>query len=357
MNYEKKKNFIVNIVFYTIVAAISFFAVKYVAGWIMPFIIAFCVSALINPVAANMSRSMKVNKKFSACFCAFMFYSIGVGLVALLGFGLYKSLKNWFFDLPAIFENNIEPFLASVFTFMQNTLANFDPELSNSLSEFAAQFVSNAGSVISGISVSAIGWLSSYITKIPFFIVGVLISVIATFFICSDYENIKDFIIRQIPEKWHCTLNDIKNYGIITLVQYGKSYLLIMLITFCELCLALWIMGVENFVVISIITAVFDILPVLGSGGVLIPWGVFALVQGDMAFGIGILVVYIVITVVRQFIEPKIVGEQVGLPPVVTLLAMFLGVRLMGVLGLLGFPVVLVVLKRLNDSGRIKLFK
>ena len=357
MNYEKKKKFIVNIVFYTIVAAIAVFVVKYVAGWIMPFIVAFCVSAIINPVASKISKQFKVNKKFSACFCAFLLYAVSVGLIFLIGFGLYKALKNWFFDLPAIFENNVEPFLASIFAFIQNSLASFDPELGQALSDFAGQFVSNAGAFFSSVSVSALSWLSSYITKVPFFVVAVLISVIATFFISSDYENIRNFIARQIPEKWHRILNDIKDYGISTLGQYGKSYLLIMTITFCELCLALWLLGVENFAIIALIIAVFDIIPVCGSGGVLIPWSIFSLVQGKIPFGAGMLIVYAIITVIRQVIEPKIIGEQVGLPPVVTLMAMFLGVRFMGVFGLFAFPITLVIIKRLNDNGRIKFFK
>ena len=83
----------------------------------------------------------------------------------------------------------------------------------------------------------------------------------------------------------------------------------------------------------------------------------FSLVQGRYAFGTGMLILYAIITVIRQIIEPKIVGDQVGLPPVVTLMAMFLGVRFMGVIGLFLFPMILVILKNLNDSGRIKLFR
>ena len=130
-----------------------------------------------------------------------------------------------------------------------------------------------------------------------------------------------------------------------------------MTITFCELTVALWLLGAENFVVIALIIAAFDIIPVCGSGGVLIPWAVFSLVQGRFAFGAGMLIVYIIITVIRQIIEPKIVGDQVGLPPVITLMAMFLGVRFMGVFGLFAFPVALVILKNLNDNGYIRLFK
>lgn len=357
MSYEKKKKFIVDIVFYTFIAAIAFFAVKYALGWIMPFVIAFAVSAIVSPFANRISADLKVKKKFAACFSAFLFYSVAVGLIVLIGFGLYSALKNLFSDLPYIYESNIAPTFAALAVWLQDFLMGIDPALSSALQEFTASFAENFGSMVSDISVGAIGWLSSYITKIPYFIAAAFISVIATFFIASDYENIRAFIIRQIPEKWHLFLGDVRRYSLKTVGRYFKSYALIMTITFCELSVALWLLGVKNFAVIALIIAVFDIIPVCGSGGVLIPWAVFSLVQGRFAFGIAMLIVYAIITVIRQIIEPKIVGDQVGLPPVVTLMAMFLGVRFMGVFGLFAFPITLVILKNLNDNGRIKLFK
>lgn len=357
MSYEKKKQFIVNILFYTILAAIAVFTVKYALKWIMPFVVAFVVSAVITPTANRISGYFKVSKKFAACFCAFLFYAVAVGLIVLTGFGLYVALKNFFSDLPFIFENSIAPTLASVSDSIQNFLAGVDPALSDTIKEASNAFAENFGSMISSISVGAVTWLSSYITEVPFFVAAVFISVIATFFIASDYENIRAFIIKQIPEKWHLFLKDVRQYSLKTLSRYLRSYALIMTITFCELSVFLWLLGVENFAVIALIIAMFDIIPVCGSGGVLIPWAVFSLFQGRFAFGIGMLVVYAIITVIRQIIEPKIVGDQVGLPAVVTLMAMFLGVRFMGVFGLFAFPIALVILKNLNDNGRIKLFK
>lgn len=357
MSYEKKKKFIVNIIFYTIIAAICIFAVKYVLKWIMPFVVAFAVSAIINPFAVKVSRDFNVNKRFAACFSAFLFYSVGVGIIILAGFGIYAALRNLFYDLPQIYSESIEPALTSAGSFIQSTIAAFDPAVSAAFEDFMANFFANAAGLISSISVSALSWMSSYITEIPFFVAAVLISIVATFFIASDYDNIKAFIARQIPERWHLFLTDVKEHSLVTLGKYFKSYALIMTITFGELTLALWLLGVENFAIIALVTAVFDIIPVCGSGGVLIPWAIFALVDGRFAFGIGMLTVYAIITVIRQIIEPKIVGDQVGLPPVVTLMAMFLGVRFMGVFGLFAFPIALVILKNLNDSGKIKLFK
>ena len=357
MSYERKKKFIVNIIFYTIIAVITIFVFKYVIGWIMPFVIAFAVSAIVNPFADKVSSQFKVKKKFAACFCAFLFYAIGIGFVVLIGFGIYLALRNWFTNLPYIYAENIEPFISSIPQLVQNFIAAVAPDMALSITASAQQFVSNLGSMISDISVAAIGWLSGYITKVPFFVVGVLISVISTFFISSDYENITAFIGRQLPENWRTILKDIQEHTISTLGQYGKSYLLIMTITFCELSIGLWLLGVKNFAIIALVTAVFDIIPVCGSGGVLLPWSIFSLVQGRFAFGIGMLILYAIISVIRQIIEPKIVGEQVGLPAIVTLMAMFLGVKFMGVLGIFVFPITLVIIKRLNDNGKIHLFK
>ena len=357
MSYDKKKKFIVNVIFYTVIAAIVFLMIKHVIGWILPFIAAFAVSAVIQPFSARISADFRVNRRFASCFSAFLFYGFAIGIIALSGFGIYSALKNLFYNLPFIYEESIAPAFSGMAASVQQFLSEIDPSLSTSMQEFTSSFAENFGSMVSDISVGAISWLSSYIAKIPYFIAAVFISVIATFFISADYDRIKAFIVRQIPEKWHLFLTDIREYGVKTLGKYFKSYALIMFITFCELSLALWLLGVKNFAAIAAVTAVFDIIPVCGSGGVLIPWAVFSLVQGRYAFGIGMLVVYAIITVIRQIIEPKIVGAQIGLPPVVTLMAMFLGVRFMGVAGLFIFPIVLVIIKSLNDNGRIKLFK
>ena len=357
MPYEKKKKFIVDILFYAIIAALAVFTVKYLLNWILPFVVAFAVSAMVAPVADRVSADFRINRKFTACFFAFVFYCITAGLVFLIGLGLYTALKNLFYDLPLIYETSIEPTISSFILWIQQFLTGIDPDLGNAVSTGTSDFFENFGSTVSGISVTAIGWLSAYIAKIPYFVASAFIAVIATFFIVSDYRNIRAFIVRQIAEKWHIFLEYIRSHCLKTLGKYVKSYAVIMTITFCELTVALWLLGAENFVVIALIIAAFDIIPVCGSGGVLIPWAVFSLVQGRFAFGAGMLIVYIIITVIRQIIEPKIVGDQVGLPPVVTLMAMFLGVRFMGVFGLFAFPVALVILKNLNDNGYIKLFK
>ena len=108
---------------------------------------------------------------------------------------------------------------------------------------------------------------------------------------------------------------------------------------------------------IAAIIAVLDIIPVLGVGGAIFPWALVQLIKGRFVFAIGLIVLYVIVLVVRNIIEPKVVGGQVGLHPVVMLICMFAGVKIFGVLGLFVMPVVIIILKNLNDSGKIRIFK
>ncbi len=106
---------------------------------------------------------------------------------------------------------------------------------------------------------------------------------------------------------------------------------------------------------VALVIAVLDILPILGTGSVLIPWGILAAVNGNFKMALGVVLLYLVITVVRNIIEPKLVGKQVGLHPVLTLAGMLLGLRFAGFIGMLGVPFLLAFIKKLNDKGMIHL--
>ncbi len=131
------------------------------------------------------------------------------------------------------------------------------------------------------------------------------------------------------------------------------SYVLIFFITFLELWAGLALLRVPYAGMIAMVVAVLDILPVLGTGSVLIPWGILAAVNGNWKMAVGILVLYLVITIIRNILEPKLVGQQVGLHPVLTLAGMLLGLQFAGLMGMFGVPLLLAFVKHLNDKGMI----
>ena len=141
-----------------------------------------------------------------------------------------------------------------------------------------------------------------------------------------------------------------------TLFVCIRSYALIMFITFVELSIGLSVIRVERAMLVALLIAIFDILPVLGTGGIMIPWAILTALGGNVPRALALLVVYVIITIIRNIIEPRIVGKQIGLHPVLTLMSMFVGTHLFGVVGLFGLPILLSLLRYLNDNGTISLF-
>ena len=185
---------------------------------------------------------------------------------------------------------------------------------------------------------------------------------IAWIFFTKDYDYIVGFIKNQLPDNKKNILSEIKQIFSSTVLKMIRAYALIMFITFCELFLGLsilnWtgIMSNNYIFMIAIAIAVFDILPVAGSGGILIPWAIISLILGDVPKAIGLLVIYVLISVIRQYIEPKIVGSSLGVHPIVTLAGLYFGLKLFGFLGMFIVPIAVMTLKAFNDAGRIHIY-
>jgi predicted PurR-regulated permease PerM len=130
-----------------------------------------------------------------------------------------------------------------------------------------------------------------------------------------------------------------------------------MLITFIELSIGLLILRVNNAIPIALGIALFDIFPILGTGGIVIPWSLISLLTGNTFLGIGLLVLYAAITLVRNFIEPQIIGDQLGLNPLVAIISMYLGFVWMGVGGMILMPISVQILLTLQNKGVIRLYK
>lgn len=172
-----------------------------------------------------------------------------------------------------------------------------------------------------------------------------------------DFEKITGFIKRQLPESASSSIGEVKKYITTTLFKCVLSYILILTMTFAEITIGLSIIGIPNAVLIALVIAVFDILPVLGTGGIMIPWAIISFAYGNYKIGLGIALLYVIVTIIRNIVDPKLVGQQVGLHPVVTLISMFVGLHFLGFIGMLGLPITISVVKNLNDKGVIKIFK
>lgn len=357
MTVEKQKNFIIKFIYVLVIACIVYFAVKYAIQWIMPFVVAFLIAALLHPVIRFLSKKLKLKtQKPVAIVITILFYCTFGVLITLILINSVTAVLSFIQKLPEYYLNNIAPSLNALFDRIAEKLSGLDIDIDLSMTTITNRLYSGLTN-ISSIITSAFSVLSG----IPNFLLSALIMVISTFFIAIDYDLIIKWTMAQLPSRASGAIIKVKEYIVKILFKYIRSYFLILCITFGELLLGFFIMhfitGLSNIFLLALLIALFDILPIVGTGTIIIPWGIIALLTGDFKTGICTLVMYIIITLVRQFIEPKIVGTQVGLHPVVTLLSMIVGMKLFGGIGLFGFPITLALLKDLNDHGHIHIFK
>ena len=357
MDLKKRKNFIINIGYWAIILAIVFLVFRYLLSLIMPFLLAFIFSLILRPVVRFLTEKWKFRQNLAAILCVVLFYAILGTIIVVISARLVGSIGDLISTIPDIYTESIEPALTNAMENIGSLANRFDPTVVDLVQSVFPQIISALGNAVSSFSVGAVSFVSGIATKLPSFLIGAVICIIATVFMSIDYGRIAVFLLRQMPSKATALALDIKKSLSWILFRYGKSYLLIMLITFGEICVGLLIIGVKNAPLIAVVIAVFDIFPVIGSGLFLVPWTVVVLIQGNIVRGISLALLYAVVTIVRQIIEPKIVGKHVGLHPLLTLMSMFIGASLFGGIGLLGFPITIAIIKHLDDSGAINIFK
>lgn len=355
--YKKKKHFIVNTIYIFLIAIMIYVFLRYGISLVSPFIFAFLIASLLKKPSKAIAQSTKLPHKLVSFIMVLIFYSTVGVLVSLIGIRFISRISKIISMIPAIYEKQLGPFLMSTFKSIEEAVYNIDPAIVGILSEGFNQFVRSLGEHITNFSLSLLGSLSNIASSLPGFFIKVLLMIISTFFIAIDFDALTAFVQRQFSTKGNEIIDNIKKYMVNTLFVVIRSYALIMLITFVELSIGLSIIGIPNSILIAFLIAIFDILPVLGTGGIMIPWTIMTFIQGDIKTGIGLLLVYIFVTVMRNIVEPKIVGSQLGLHPVITLMSMFVGAKLLGVVGLFGFPILLSLLRHLDNTGVIKIFK
>ncbi len=379
---EKKRKSIINVIYYVMLAVIFFLVVRYAMGVCFPIVCAFLIATILQR-PKNFLTEKTFLKSGSASFVSLLLLIfIVIALVVLIGVRAVQEISgfinyitmqlqnidvvvtnienaaiNFIDGLPEFISGTLHESVAALFTQLREYIAGQSTDLTDSITGTLGDSFS-----LSWITTPLSGVISTA-KQIPSILIAVVITLVASCFMTSDYESIMNFIKLQFPEHKRDDLTRSKTLLKSTLTKMAKAYALIMSVTFTEMFLGLTVlrlMGIysSNYtVIIAIITAVVDIIPVLGTGTVLIPWALYNLIVGNYALAIGLAVIYAVITVIRQIVEPKLVAGQLGLSPVVTITALYLGLKIFGVLGMIISPILVTMLKVLNDEGIIHLWK
>ncbi len=353
MTQEAKKNFLINCLFFVVLGAIVYFAFKTLIVYIFPFFIGLLVSMIVQKPATTLHRRLKLPKSVCMISLVIVVYILVMLVVFLAAYGIY----NWLWRIGETIPQ-ILPTLTEAAELLSARLSDFVDTIPGALKDtimtLPTTAVGAAGEQITGLITSL---ATSLVSGIPSVILGVIITIIASAYIAKDYTKVVTFLGDQLPPRvWELALAS-KQILFKNIFRMLRGYALLMFITFCELCITFLILGYgKRALSIAAVIAVVDILPILGTGTVLIPWGIIELIFGNFLHGGVILIAYLIITILRNVLEPKIIGQQVGVHPLLMLFVLFIGLKLFGILGMFGMVLLVVICAELQHSGKIRIW-
>lgn len=345
------------ITFYVILGvALGWLFLHYILGILMPFLLAYLLAWVLQPIIRFLTQRLHIHRHIAAGLSVITAAGL-VGTGAVLGIrkliqesiGLAGSLVDTFRRLPDIL-NHLNDRMTRLLSFLPDnvldTMQSISSALMSSLTklELPPSFSSGAFELATGTAKA-----------VPNVLIFCVVFLVSAYFIAADKDRIDHTIYALLPHRFKQMLGSTRRHVAITLLRYLRAQLILMSITFLELFIGFLVLGLDYALAAALLIAVIDALPILGTGTILIPWGLYSLIIGDYHLGVGCLALYGIILVVRQVLEPKIVGDSIGLHPLVTLMSMYVGLKLLGFAGMILGPVLVLLFFFFYQSGYFQL--
>ena len=329
--------------------------VRFLLPWTAPFLTAFLIAAAIEPPVSTLSRR-GLRRGIAAAFM-----TLSVAAAALL---VSIWLLSWGLEELTEFARRVPMLMESAGQTLERLNRRAQAYIS-SVPDGAAAYLEIALDSASAalyrlpeaLSRRALDLAARAAQSSPGFLLFAVTAGIGTYFLSASFPHTLAFLEAQLPKKLREHLSGLGSDLRQSFGGWLRAQLILMVMTFAELVAAFLILGIKNAVGLAAVTALVDALPVFGTGIVLGPWAAYALLLGDLRRGIGLLVSWGVINLVRNCAQAKLLGDQIGLDPAVSLLSVYVGWQIWGVGGMLVFPILFVTLRQLNDKGVIRLWK
>lgn len=345
-------------ILYVILILIGLFLAFKLSIFYMPFLIAFIISLMIEPAIKFLMKKMKLTRKVSSII---IFVIVSVVIIGGLIWGIVSLISE-----ASNLLQGLNGYVEKAYILFQNFTNKFDFNKIRLPSEINTIIQNSTGGLFTTLSNwirNALTGLLNVVTSIPAIAIYFVVTITALYFICVDKVYILDQIEHHFPKKWVFKVGTHIRDLIKTLGGYLKAEATLILVSFIISLVGLYILKFAKFnIEFPLLMALFigfvDALPILGSGTVMVPWAIISALNGDLKLGISILVLFAIMSTIRQFLEPKLVSKKIGTHPIFTLIAMYTGFKFIGVIGMLIGPIILIVIKNvfatLIDEGVVK---
>ena len=326
-----------------------------------PFFIGLLLAYFIQPIMRFFENRLGFSRGFSAFFSIFLIFILIIAFFIFLFTQVYENIQTLFTQLPYMvsyfittFQDFFEKYLLPTY---ENFLSRFEAlnlnaktEIFDTVQNFGTNFIQSFEQWLTNLLYG----LFSFIQHLPSLFTTIMFSLLATFFIAKDWERIYIYLYQKLPKKTHQKGKMIAQHLQKALFGWLKAQFILLVCTGCMVFVGLLILRVEYAAMLTLFITFVDLLPFLGTGIIFLPWIFANILSGNLPFAIALLILYILIIIQRQMLEPKILSGNLGLDPLSTLISVFVGFQIFGFLGLMIGPIILVLFISLKKSEVLK---
>jgi len=355
MNYYKKVGKRILVFIITLLALYIAFKLSI---FYIPFLIAFIISLIIEPLIRKIMKLTNLTRKISAIIALILVF---LGIIALLAWGL-TSIVTEASNILRNLNGNMEVITSKIQKLVLSINLNnirIPEQLTDIINSSFSEIIREGKNILQEVLNKTI----NIVTHIPKIMIYVGITLLATYFVCTDKMYILDQMEHHLPRNWVNKFGIKLRKVISSLGDYLKAQGILILISFSIVLVGLLVlefigMNIEYPLIMALVIGLVDALPILGAGTIVIPWSVIVAFNGDIKLAIALIILYVIVIIVKQLIEPKIVSNHIGIHPIFTLIAMYTGFKIIGIIGIFMGPIILIILKNIFetmiDNGVVK---
>lgn len=347
--------YLIKTLIFVLVLAAIYLIGKVLFNYFAPFITAIVLAMLIEPIVKLFQR-LKLGRGISVILAMILFLGIFVSISAFAVTRLIFELKDLYNSLPSYY-NDIYTTSKLLIQRATDLYLQLTPEATGVVEDLLINTFDKLKIVLGQMVSQTPSSTITVIGKFTGVFFSTIVTLLATFFFSKDKKLILGFIFKQLTPAWQDKIMTLRKDLFMALVGFLKAQTIILSITFLESFVGLSILGVKYALIFAIIIALVDILPILGTGSIYVPTAILNLLWGNYKTAIYLLVLYGIIITVRYMIEPKIVGTQLGIHPIVALASIFAGLKIVGFAGVILGPTIVVTIKACQHAKILPRFK
>ncbi|MBQ8184238.1 MAG: sporulation integral membrane protein YtvI [Lachnospiraceae bacterium] len=341
---------LVNVLCFLLGALVLIYAVPKLLVFFMPFVVGWIISMIANPLVKFLERRLKIVRKHSSMLVIFLV----IGLVVLVGYlvvaKLVQEIGNFLSDAPQFYEILVED-LEQIGENLQGLAARLPEAVTGFVRDVTENFTEYLGKLVETLGGPTMEAAGNMAKNIPSALIHIIFTILSAYFFIAQRDRVLTFVKAHVPdsvrEKWSFVLQNFKT----AVGGYFKAQFKIMGVIAVILLIGFLILGIDYAVLWAILISFLDMLPIFGTGTALGPWAVMKVLSGDYTMALGLVIIYAVSLLVHQLIQPKMVGDSLGLDPLLTLIFMHIGYKISSVFGMIIAVPLGMILVQLYQAG------